>query len=125
MYFRRGRVNTLLKFASLLWISSMACVSSLGADTDVLVTLQQELRVIRASKSDQPIQIRPVPNVDSLAGRKVSDVLATLGDPDTVGEEIVYLFFRLPAGWRGGGPELVLRKSSDGKIEGAHWRSSR
>ena len=92
---------------------------------DLLEKLQRELKGLRASTSDKPVALAPVPDVKLLIGLKKDLVISVLGKPDFAAEKIIYLFFHLPEGWRGEGPELVLVFSKGQKVKEASWRFSR
>jgi hypothetical protein len=98
---------------------------SASTSADVLATLQDEIRRVRAAGPEQEIRIQNVPNVQLLTGHTLSEVRAVLGEPDALEPQVVYVFFHLPSNARGGGPELVLTASTEGTVAAAAWRFSR
>lgn len=95
------------------------------AEPPLLQALQQELDRLRTSVSMLPVRLSPVPDVSPLIGVKREQVVSRLGEPDSAETEEVYWFYRLPPGWLGGGPELVLRYAEDRRVVSAVWRFSR
>jgi len=103
---------------------------------ELLARLGSELTRIRAATSSDPVEIpQPVPDVDSLIGSDRSTIEHSLGRPDSPPQGCppqscppgvaVWEFFKLPAGWRGGGPELHLTIDPSDRCTSATWRYSR
>ena len=103
---------------------------------ELLARLGRELTRIRAATSSDPVEIpQPVPEVDSLVGFERGTIEQSLGRPDSPPQGCppqscprgvaVWEFFKLPTGWRGGGPELHLTIDSSDRCTSATWRYSR
>lgn len=100
----------------------------------LLAELGVELKRIRASQSDQPVSSGLKPNVKVLMKLKRTQIQSALGEPDSCSErkssfcanaqEWRYVFHKLPAGWRGGGAELVLSFDRN-LVKNAQWTYSR
>jgi hypothetical protein len=101
---------------------------------DLLTGLGNGRSLVRAAVADKPLSIETV-EVDAIKGVSRERLLSSWGTPDNCiqlsGAECaaqkswVYYFFYLPAGWRGGGPELWLTFNTTGIVEDARWQFSR
>jgi hypothetical protein len=93
------------------------------------------LAEIKASSNKEPVAIDSVIEVQALVGTSRKEIFSALGEPDACANKAeskcntqsvwVYSFYRLPKGWRGGGPELNLAFSKEGRIKEAKWKFSR
>jgi len=102
---------------------------------DLLAQLRSDLHSVRASKSTEPVASKVQPDVKTLVGLRQTQIHVVLGDPDACvkpkngsclgSSEWTYSFYRLPPGWRGGGPELVLSFDEDLGVRLAAWLYSR
>ena len=117
----------------LIAVSSLANhpTGNVAPATGVMASLRQEHDRIRSANSTRPVGLSTTPDVSSLVGKRRSDILVGLGEPDAcpahdhggcaaVGEWL-YLFYKLPAGWRGGGPELHLNFDAAQRCLRAEW----
>jgi hypothetical protein len=123
----------LLAFVLIAATPLMALAATTTPDA-LLAELSVELTRIRASKSDQPVSSELKPNVKLLTKLNRLRIQSVLGKPDTCSElrdgscsnarEWIYLFHKLPVGWRGGGAELVLFFDRN-EVRDAQWTYSR
>ena len=106
-----------------------------GSSAELLQTLSAKLAEIKASSDKESVAIDSVIEVQSLVGTSRREILSALGEPDACANKAdsrcntqsvwVYSFYRLPKGWRGGGPELNLAFGKEGTIKEAKWKFSR
>ena len=123
--------------ASLLAAVVWSAASPVRANPhELLAHLGRELTRIHATTSSDPVGIlQPVPKVDPLVGMDRAAIEQSLGRPESPSEGClpescppgvaVWMFFKLPPGWRGGGAELHLTFDSTGRCISAAWRYSR
>jgi hypothetical protein len=114
-----------------------AIASSLALQPELLLAeLREELRALRSSSAiTAPVGISQPPDVAPLVGLPAEQLREKLGEPDACASrkaercdpigQWVYLFYRLPPGWRGGGAELVLHFGSSNACHQAYWRFTR
>ncbi len=99
--------------------------------TKLLSHLATELDAIRISQATGPISLSPLPDLAALVAVSAATIRFHLGDPcdpahmNWPANTMVYLFHKLPPGWRGGGAELHIALDANGCCESATWRSSR
>jgi hypothetical protein len=117
-----------------LVVGVLATLHVYSEPDQLLNELRVKLAMIRASSADEPVGLSPVPAVDALRGASRDTVRSALGAPDNCGynenecasqSSWAYWFFHLPAGWRGGGPELWLTFDARGLVQEAKWQFSR
>lgn len=78
------------------------------------------LVAVRRARGDKPFRVDPLPDAGPLVGMSRHDISTTLGTPrpckgkglpsapcESEGQGF-YSLYRLPTGWVGGGPELLL-----------------
>lgn len=127
------------RLPSIAAVLLMGTLATTHADSQspeqLLAELAANLATIRASSSDKPVSLAPVPDVQVLRGVSRGSVLSALGSPDTCDDNTVepcvrrpvwgYMFHRLPPGWRGGGAELWLTFDARDVLHEAQWKFSR
>ena len=112
----------------------IACATALSQG-EALAELAPKLQALRVSTSDRLEQLSPVPLVHSLRGTSRAELRAAFGRPDNGGDtqrddcaklpQWRYVFFHLPRGWRGGGPEPILVFDESQRVSEAKWEYSR
>ena len=97
----------------------------------LLTNLATELDAIRNSLPTEPLSLSPLPELDALVSVAAEVIRSQLGDPcdpthmKCPPNTLVYLFHKLPTGWRGGGAELHVTLDANDCCEFATWRFSR
>ena len=97
----------------------------------LLSHLAKELDGIRNSQPTEPFSLSPLPELDALVSVAAEVIRSQLGDPcdpthmNWPPNTLVYLFHKLPTGWRGGGAELHITLDANDCCESAAWRFSR
>lgn len=97
----------------------------------LLFHLANELEGIRNSQPSEPLSLSPLPVLEALVTVSADLIRSQLGDPcdstqvDRPPNTLVYLFHKLPSGWRGGGAELHITIDANDRCESATWRFSR
>lgn len=93
------------------------------------------LTEIRLSASEEPVALDQVVDPQPLRGVSRDTFLSSWGQPDycdggtsesCASQPIwVYVFVRLPPGWRGNGPELKLTFDAQDLVHEVQWQFSR
>lgn len=118
------------------FLASTASIATYNSRSTTLQVLRTALDEIRTTvEITEPVTVPNIEEValDSVVGATLTEIKASLGVPDSCGgaatchfaSEWQYQFFRLPAGWRGGGFSLLLMFDSAGKCTGGEWIGSR
>ena len=104
------------------------------SSSEVLAKLSENLSIVRSASGTELVGTEPI-DVEGLLGVSRTEIANVLGNPSSCDQATTetcnsqsqwqYLFFYLPPGWRGGGPELWLTFNSAGEVEKAEWRHSR
>jgi hypothetical protein len=105
---------------------------------DVLVALRVSLDRVRAVAPDDTIRLGEPLDVSALAGATQEEIREALGEPETCENDMqfapciggdptnwFYSFYHLQTGSLGGGPELLLEFSADGRCTRASWAHTR
>ena len=125
--------------------ATMVCMGSNaqaqpGAATRLLNALEHRLDAIPTTGSEPYQTASPLPDLQPLVGLTLSRIERSLGPTQTCRRQTLdgreywspcqtangryYSFYRLPAGWVGGGPELVLELRGRTVLR-AHWIRTR
>ena len=97
----------------------------------LLSHLATELDAIRNSQPTEPLSLSPLPDLAALVSVSADAIRSHLGDPcdptdmNWSPNELVYLFHKLPQGWRGGGAELHITLDAKSCCDSATWKFSR
>ncbi len=105
---------------------------------EVLAALRVSLDKVRAVAPDQTIRLGEPRDVGALAGATQEEIREVLGEPETCEQNMqfapcvggdptnwFYSFYHLQTGSLGGGPELLLEFSADGRCTRASWAHTR
>jgi hypothetical protein len=122
--------------AAVVLVAALAATHAYAQSPEQLLNeLGANLAAIRASSSDKPVSLTPVPDLRVLRGVSRGTVLSALGPPDSCDDNTVepcvgrpvwgYMFHHLPPGWRGGGAELWLTFDAREVLQDARWQFSR
>jgi hypothetical protein len=112
--------------------------------TALLRELRTRLDSLRQGVPREPVRRGGDLDVSPLRGLTRDQIRRALGTPEDCGPEVhdesgnpivthpcrafgdwFYSFYRFPRGWRGGGPDLLLRFNAAGVCTTAEWRFSR
>jgi len=93
-----------------------------ASDGALLPQLRANRDFVRSAPSDVGATKWGPTDVSRLVHVKRAEVEGQLGPPDAAGQDgVVYYFYRLPPGAIGGGPELEISYSADGRCSKAVW----
>ena len=121
--------------ATALFVLASSLPTAADGESSLLSALRKEL--VRTQEPKPPNERDwsfGTPDLAPLIGMTSGEILAGLGAPPDGSRETaapstdsgwVYLFDRLPAGWRGGGREIHLDFDSEGRCMRATWRYGR
>jgi hypothetical protein len=101
------------------------------ASKDALLRqLATDLGSVRAASSEDHPEVSGPKDLRPLRGVSLADIRAALGRPDCESAhggpcmedaDLVYEYFKLPEGWLGGGPNLLVWTDAAGRCRDAMW----
>ena len=107
-----------MKRAAALFLFAAAASAATG--DSLLEQLKQQLLQARAMPAGATTSYRCPDNLDSLKGKRGTDIRTALGSPDFEQEGAFSYFLSspVPAGQRGGGfPQITFHPTKDGQVE--------
>ncbi len=112
-------------FIGIFGCSTKPNISKLSAD-DTLKHLRASLDLVKSAPSDKPFEASTYES-DPLIGLSQQKIDSALGHPEACHSTMEkpcgwhYLFYKLPNGDQGGGPELWLQFGRDSLCTSAKW----